>query len=136
MRGEHEVDFLFGYRFVDCLFRDPFGDEALDGAVGGLGGSARDVVEPRVPLLHRARDVLAHVVQVEHVGERGREHHGFLVRQRSELGGERVEIGLRLRLVELLGQVVNLLEGLEEFRAGGLFDDAEEQRADQVVGLL
>ena len=91
---------------------------------------------PRVPLFHRARHVLAHVVQVEHVRKRGRQHHRLLVRQRSELGGERVEVGLRLRLVELLGEIVHLLQRLEELRAGGLLDDAEEQRADQIVGLL
>ena len=136
VRGEHEVHLLLGDGLVDCLLRDPLGDEALDGAVGGLGGAAGDVVEPRVPLFHRARHVLAHVVQVEHVRKRGRQHHRLLVRQRSELGGERVEVGLRLRLVELLGQIVHILQRLEELRAGGLLDDAEEQRADQIVGLL
>ena len=38
--------------------------------------------------------------------------------------------------MELLGEIVHLLQRLEELRAGGLLDDAEEQRADQIVGLL
>jgi hypothetical protein len=38
--------------------------------------------------------------------------------------------------VELLGELVHGDQRLVKLRAGGLLDDAEEQRAQQVVGLL
>jgi len=89
-----------------------------------------------VALLHRARDVLGDVVQVEDVRKRGREHHALLLVQAPELVRERLEVRVALALVELLRELVHGDQRLVKVRAGGLLDDAEEQRAQQVVGLL
>ena len=89
MSGEDEVHLLGRDGSVYVQGSHAIGDEALDSAVRGLGGTAGDVVETRVTLFHRRRDVLRDVVEVEDVGERGGEHHGLLVAQAAELGGER-----------------------------------------------
>lgn len=68
VRGEHQVHLLRHDGVVNLLRGDALRDEALDGAVGGLRGPAGDVVEARVALLHRRRDVLGDVVEVEDVG--------------------------------------------------------------------
>ena len=136
VRGEHQVHLLLAQRGVNLLGGGAPRDQALDGAVGGLRRPARDVIQARVALLHRARDVLGDVVQVEDVGEGGREHHALLLVQAPELVRERLEVGVALALVELLRELVHGDQRLVKVRAGGLLDDAEEQRAQQVVGLL
>ena len=133
VRGEHQVHLLLAQRGVDLLGGGAPRNQALDGAVGGLRRPARDIVQARVALLHRARDVLGDVVQVEDVRKRGREHHALLLVQAPELVRERLEVRVALALVELLRELVHGDQRLVKLRAGGLLDDAEEQRAQQVV---
>jgi hypothetical protein len=59
----------------------------------------------------------------------------FLV-QGSEFFRERREVGVALRIVELLTQFVHPGQRVVKLGARGFLDDAEKKRAQQVVGLL
>ena len=135
VRGEHEVHLLLGDGLVDCLLEIPLATRPLMAPLvvlaGPRGMSSSLAWRSSIALatcsltlcrLSTFENADASIIVSSFVSD-------------PSLAGERVEVGRRLRLVELLGEIVHLLQRLEELRAGGLLDDGEEEGSEQIVGL-